>query len=98
VRIGSDGQVAYEEVYAFGHKDAKAVAPFFQLTLKPVGTNASQISVERRVLELTPSHFVPLLSAGTNHVLESHCQTIIPQPPRAKVFVSYDFPSSPFVT
>jgi hypothetical protein len=64
-----DGQLAYEDVYAFGHKDAMAVADFVQLTLNPVGTNASGIYIESRVLELSASHFAPLVLAGTGRLL-----------------------------
>jgi hypothetical protein len=65
-----DGQLAYEDVYAFGHKDAMAVEDFVQLTLKPVDTDASGTPIESRVLELSASHFAPVVLAGTDLLME----------------------------
>jgi hypothetical protein len=61
VQTNNDDELLYEDVYAFGHKDSSAVAAFVQLTLKPVGTNMSDNSVEIKVLELSASHFAPLV-------------------------------------
>ena len=57
-----DGRLAYEDVYAFGHKDASATATFVRLTLKSIIANMSDPAVESRSLELTALHFVPILS------------------------------------
>ena len=70
MRTNGAGQVAYEDVYAFGHKDAMAVSEFVQLTLKPVGANVSdQLSVESRTLELSALHFAPVVSAGMDSLI-----------------------------
>lgn len=59
-----DGGLAYEEVYAFGHKDVMTVAEYVQLTLKPINANVSDPSsqVESRTLELSSLHFAPVSS------------------------------------
>nr|PNR26589.1 hypothetical protein PHYPA_030070 [Physcomitrium patens] len=60
-----DGGLDYEDIYAFGHKDALAAANYVQLSLKPVGANMSDPALESTKLELTPLHFTVILS-GTS--------------------------------
>ncbi|KAL2644050.1 hypothetical protein R1flu_011637 [Riccia fluitans] len=61
-----DGAIAYEDIYAFGHKDAAAHAHFVQISVYPMGANLSDTEHETRgVLELTPGHFIPVSSNST---------------------------------
>jgi hypothetical protein len=73
VSLNNGGQVSYQDVYAFGHKDAKAVAEFVQLTLIPVETIASDISGDKRVLELSALHYAAVVQAGTGPSLGGDC-------------------------
>lgn len=63
VRVHNDGQVIFEDGYAFGHKDPMSVTKFVQLTLKPIGSNVSGLVDESRILELSARHFAPLVVA-----------------------------------
>jgi hypothetical protein len=56
------GAVVYEDVYAFGNKDATAEAAYMRLTL----ANATA-TTGNRTLELTPLHFTPVMAAGSTH-------------------------------
>jgi len=68
--MGHDGSIAYEDVYAFGHRDASAVSSFVQLTMKPIESDSA---VDSRTLELTAFHFVPVASGvhATDIILTS---------------------------
>ncbi|KAG0565218.1 hypothetical protein KC19_8G174400 [Ceratodon purpureus] len=59
-----DGGLDYEDIYAFGHKDASAAAKYVHLSLKPVGANMSDPALESTTLELTPLHFT-VISSGS---------------------------------
>ncbi|KAG0568208.1 hypothetical protein KC19_6G002600 [Ceratodon purpureus] len=72
-----DGRLAYEDVYAFGHKDASATATFVRLTLKSIIANMSDPAVESRSLELTALHFVPILSDVAETLVYKRAQDII---------------------
>jgi len=73
---GRDGNLAYEDVYAFGHRDAFAFSSFVQLTVKPIDANMTDPTVESRTLELTDFHFVPVSSGLPNLLLITSTQTI----------------------
>lgn len=57
-----DGSLVFEEIYAFGHRDASDSGSFVQLTVKPIDANMSDPAVESSTLELTALHFVPVSS------------------------------------
>lgn len=64
----SDGSLAYEDVYAFGHNDPSAYSTFVQLTVESIAGHKRGISgaVDSRTLELTALHFIPILSGEPN--------------------------------
>lgn len=54
------GAVAYEEIYAFGHKDMNSISEFVKIDLGE--TSVAGVS---RTLELSALHFVPTISGTT---------------------------------
>jgi hypothetical protein len=72
VGMSNDGQIVYEDVYAFCHKDAIALTEFFEITLQPARLDTSDISVKSRVLELSASDFAPIVVAGRNCYFRGH--------------------------
>jgi hypothetical protein len=66
VKSNELGAAAYEDVYAFGHKDATAEAAYVRLTLANAMATGGN-----RTLELTPLHFAPVMAAGSTHFAKS---------------------------
>lgn len=55
----ADGWVGYEEIYAFGHKDATSTSEFVKMTMAPLGVDGSE-KEETLSLELSAFHFAPV--------------------------------------
>ncbi|MCO5595872.1 hypothetical protein L7F22_049923 [Adiantum nelumboides] len=69
---GKGNHLTYQPVYAFGHKDATAIAMFLEITVEPmVATSASVVAAPTSTLRLTPMHFLPTATANNvsiNHI------------------------------
>ncbi|KAI5077501.1 hypothetical protein GOP47_0007912 [Adiantum capillus-veneris] len=74
---GEDNRLTYQPVYAFGHKDATAMATFLEITVEPVvAKSTSDVAAATRTLRLTPMHFLPSATATANNVSINHIDAL----------------------
>ena len=70
--MGPHNSVKYEEVYAFGHQNATAMASMVQLQLQ----HLQHPTADGPVLTLTPFHFLPLINGTLSATLQRVCLSI----------------------
>ena len=64
-RLGGINNIAYQDVYAFGHKDANATSLFLEIVVEALDAPSTFAMASFTSLRLTRMHFIPTAATST---------------------------------